>query len=1360
MSVIIQKKVQNEVSGTEPEPWSPEDLITEEFPIFKTDSLETIKTRYFIQNSIYPRIGNFTVLKNEEQKSAESSPIQMKIFDKIDNAKWTTIVVNLEMDQEWDVNPLENKVILVETFQEFLQKFNFDFSTKQSVEKLVNEIYVKSDGKFSWSDKEQLLFTIVFIMFVDVEGDEDFNPSIERIQEMMYEGYLGLVTIFDDSSVKAKYEQFWNDQIQNYRSSARIVKRMEEDLINLSKFIENIESYGRVDSKTRKIINTDSLVSELVQTDYMYVGTLTLELDSYELFNLLAPSNHVPYLSIGKFYKLLNNFNFPDEWVEDHIENDDQEELVIYVYGKQTFDQIYEDKKPNAIDYFKITLKQVKEHEGLFDFEMTIESNKQVGFNVEKHELVERALNVITVEQPPTNVVVKKIFGKGFFVFKQMWFPREVFFDYLTNMTELSQLLILEESYKILKERGGHRFLATINNLETSIKCSLVYKKILRPTEQEIEAFPNFVQVGDNILLVQISKAQNRAELMKLITIIIGAFSYIMNNQDGFYQYYKTYIQNINSINILEIDEEKDLKLKDIFPRMYLSGYARVCQNPPKIVTDQDEIKRELADKNSDLFLFPRGLNKDGKQYPEQAYYTCRHNSQFPYVGLNKNNLENSEEFPYLPCCFAKDQRQPNRIRYMYENDMSEVEKGYNEVVETKKVIRENQYGILPKNLLYLFNIVDQDSLLGKCRYLRLGIKQSPNSLIYCIMKAIAVTPSDENVRRVLSKIMDFSQFNFASQEKLFIEDVQKVVINKQNIDSLYFYPILENIFKINLIILCRNRTTLEDGGICDGTYNINYITNPSRQLFEKTIIIYRTMGGEFDKLKYPHHELIVKEKVEETISSRHNKIMGTIQKFFQNSGKSDKDMLGLLNSIYLSVKNIKFVDLNFKNNIVKQINDGNGKIRILYLSFRNEIINLITDPVANFYKEAFESKADIIERCPQKLVQIPYKIAYEFLKDEDADDIEEVYSPDGTVVLGLYSNISNVNVYIPIIGDDITNIKVKKYDLVNNEYLAPNKLSYSLLKDYNKFLRVSNFITSYCLFLFSNLYNDDLKIITTSSTSDTLEEDIQVVLDKFRTHIEVTSQSFEGLYGQFKRNLYLDSTNIIKNRETILIPKDNGELIKKKLLYVVYMNMKYNMEELIQYKTKRYVTDFYTTPKDFTISDNYNIYFTYRELIFTKKRMNNYKVYSSVPLKSKEVGFIGGQDTLRSAIVGYKELMDHFFFKNTSVFDDNLMIFQKCNSINHALFVSNEWNESRINKATMSNEEIDEKTTNYTLFVMDEEESFSKVDMVNSEYSPHDDLIVCVCKNPNFDQKLKREVDYQEQKRMRDPIYYAVLPY
>ena len=77
-----------------------------------------------------------------------------------------------------------------------------------------------------------------------------------------------------------------------------------------------------------------------------------------------------------------------------------------------------------------------------------------------------------------------------------------------------------------------------------------------------------------------------------------------------------------------------------------------------------------------------------------------------------------------------------------------------------------------------------------------------------------------------------------------------------------------------------------------------------------------------------------------------------------------------------------------------------------------------------------------------------------------------------------------------------------------------------------------------------------------------------------------------------------------------------------------------------------------------------------------------------------------------------------------------------------------------------MSNEEIDEKTTNYTLFVMDEEESFSKVDMVNSEYSPHDDLIVCVCKNPNFDQKLKREVDYQEQKRMRDPIYYAVLPY
>ena len=63
--------------------------------------------------------------------------------------------------------------------------------------------------------------------------------------------------------------------------------------------------------------------------------------------------------------------------------------------------------------------------------------------------------------------------------------------------------------------------------------------------------------------------------------------------------------------------------------------------------------------------------------------------------------------------------------------------------------------------------------------------------------------------------------------------------------------------------------------------------------------------------------------------------------------------------------------------------------------------------------------------------------------------------------------------------------ISIKDFDYYNKELPAPTSLTFSLLKQYNTFLRLSNYITAYSQFLFSSIYNDDLKILRLNVTQD-----------------------------------------------------------------------------------------------------------------------------------------------------------------------------------------------------------------------------------------------------------------------------------
>ena len=1356
MSVKIIRKV-----------YTDDEESTEEeiFEIYKTDSLETIKTRYFIKHEIFPRLANFTI-KSQDPFGSSTKKLErsVKIYNKLNKSKFELLKYNLIEDVEWEINPLENSEIYVETFRDFISRFtDINFSVTKDFMDFIISISVQCQELFSMNSIEEIVFYIALTYYSDIEKEESYEDSLKNIEDMIYDedfSTFALSKFFDDRLIRNRYKELWDlkkEEVNRDKEKGGIEQQIIDNT-HLGHYLSQLDQLGLVSSEhnilslfnKKKEINP--IRTPLIETDYMYIGECDMEIDAYELFNKLSPTHILPFLNIGKFYKLLNNFNFPDKWIEEfelesetNFLEDDESTLYLFVYGKKdTVDASLEDPEPK--DYFMIKMMQKGQVQDKFPFEITIKANKQI--QLTQDEIIERCLNLITLNDEsnniqPQNLTLRKIFGNGFFVIKNVDLKREIFFDNATTHEFMSKVIIIDESYKIIKERGGIKFFATMNNLESKIKASLVYKQIQKPTDDEIEAYPGLVQMKDRLMVFKISQAENKSELMKLINIITGAIVFMLQHTEDFFAYYSNFIKDIGKINIVQMEEEEELKLKDVYPKIFMSGYARdVCQDPPKIMFDKKEIERELKNPNTDIFLFPKpvGVGKESA-VSESAYYTCSHNRNKKFVGLIKNKLPNKDKYPFLPCCFVKDHKKPKKIRFSYENEdkIVESEKGFNQVVSTQKIIKQDQYAFLPENISDLFNIIDQNALLGVDRYMRLGIPQAPYSVIYCILKALGEQLEKETIKKIRTQIYNLAEYNFASQQELQVDDIKRVILNNETIDVMYFYPILENIFKVNIIILCKDRGELIDGGLCPAAYKLFYITDTTKILYENTVIIFRTFGGEFDKLKYPHHELIVKEKgFTET-----NKIKGKIETSF----KSNSSFISHLNAVQLSTMNFKAIALKFKSSVVKQINDGNGKIRIIHLLFGEETINLITSPIANFDKDRFvqpTEKWKELQKNIVKLKEVNFKTALDFFKYElyDEQSVRKVVSQNGYVI-GMFAVKDGIQLYIPVVATESKEDGLQIYDLSMNEYLAPSTLSFSLVKQYNTFLKLSNFITSNCLFLFSNLFNERLKKFYFRNSSDTFEEDINELIDEFSDNIEVEDRSVtvEEFYGELNRNLFLTAENIIAHEERLIVPSNN---IKKKLLYVVYINIKYNLNGLIDYKWKKYVEDFYTTPKDFMISDEYNIFFTIKELMFTKRRERwdasvRYTVYSDIPIS--EDG----------------KYSQHLFFQNEGVLDNRLLIAQQCKSINHALFVSQEWNTSKINKVRYTGE-IEEKECNYLLYYKSGE-GYEVAEIINNEMDSNFKLIL-VCQPIEEDDTRQGDLYLMNIRERSKPIYYSLLPY
>ena len=1293
-----------------------------DFPIFTTDSLETIKNRYFQETFTIPPIGVFEIIKKENE-IFEAKQQLIKKIDKEVYSKPTEIV--FKYDKDWEVNPLEDSIVRLISFRDIVKKVDIlDNCLEESTfNYYFSKLCIECKKIFSIEDQTTVLLNLIMSQFATT-SDVSYEESWSGLNEDY--DFFGLASKAKDQ--ENSYKRYFNSVIKDF--GEKQFEKSQKERQDFEKFLVNLNKENLSDLKSVTAENT--VKTDLVQTDYIYTGKCTLEYDGYEIFNLIKPDNFVSFLNIGKFYKLLNNFNYSSEFLN-VIDEADDSILRLYIFGKPTEDDV-NILNPDPNDYFLVELIQVSENKGLFNFELLIQSSKQIQLSEE--EIINRAITSLSFIKNnellvPTNIELKKTFGRGFYVYKNLNIPRELLFDFSTNNRHVSKVLIFDEKYKIEKERGEPRFYITLNNLESSIKCSINYKVVKKKSEPEIIAFPSEISVNDSIITITVLSASNQGEMTRLIDYFDKIIVYVLKHKKEFIEYYGEYITNIESLLKEKKKEEKQLNVSDINPDLFIPTYARFCQ-PSPIIIDDEKLIKELKSNPDKLMLFPK-TSFEGTQH----YYNCDHRGTANFVGLKVNKLENSSKYPFVPCCYKTSQLRPGRPRYNYEKDIQESEekKTFIQVIESsKKILYSDQYGSVPSDIQVLLSSIDENILTGNYRLLRRGVPKGINSAINAMIIAGGYSVSEKNIEKIRSSIKDLAYYNLASQRGLLPNDVIKTLNNKTNIDPVLFLEILENIFEKNIIVFCNTDFKTErdqnlGGSLCDykssgvksNKFNYKLLYSSHKFSFQNTVLLLRTYGSEFDALPFPHTELI---GIEESPISKTtvNKLVKNVKVLFNTSSNFIKNII----NIYSENVSHELNYLNLKSKVVGQIEDSYGKIRTVFVNYKNvetgknELINLLVSPISNFIKKEFLLKKDVEYSTSGdgQLIEVPFypsqeisdnsqssstvrqidiETAIEFFTAESIKNVKRVDIND--TIVGMIGELKHnptsqsdelrsserrddpTLVYIPVkINNSISQTPIfksyPKYNLQNTEYPYPNSLSFSLLQQYNEFKKLSNFVISYALFLFSNLESEQLEFIQYTSISDTYDDNIRELINSFNERIIVQDFDPEKTY-KLNRNLNINNESIIKNQSLLIV---NSERIKRKILYILYINSKYNINETINYKYKKYVIDYYTSVKDFDIDEHYSLFYTKQELIFSKIPPNNYNIINTV-------------STLLDTV---------FYFKNDSVLDGQLCILQKCQSLDHALYITNEWNKTNINieSVTQENKVIDSSQINYTAYI------------------------------------------------------------
>lgn len=988
-------------------------------------------------------------------------------------------------------------------------------------------------------------------------------------------------------------------------------KTIEKELIlvvekNKKQVKEQVQLFQEFDRVKEGIPHTDF---ELLKAQF----EIELNISNSSLlnvFNHIILNETVPFATVSNFYKILKDFNPSTDWGISY-----NEAIIVKVLQKINSNYV----KP--IDYVDALIGINDKNKIEINMDLNIDSG-----NANREQMARRLLSTI---KTLGNIQVENIREnsvKGIFYFPSHTLNRYVFADLVMNNPLFSSLLSIDESIKATKQKNSiyiHFTHPSFGKVNINISENLAVRG------DPVLKISNQIKIGENYIRAKIREANDSISALKAIEMLSKLFVIYDREYKGIIKEYKKYIPNFGINTVEPIPKYIPKTLKDIAPEIFLPGYAKKCAFMPTIISDEEA---KFTDK--EVMVFPRP-----ESGVETRNYVCNHPENI-FPGLRKNVLENSDKYPYIPCCYKKNQVEiPGSIyrNYYYGESLAEKTSGQQDILKTNKFVSKDYFGELPDEIIRMFKAIDPNK---KHKYVRRGVLNTKSSFLNCILDVLNIdnifdlTDPDE-IESYLYEV----RINLATEKGVALckqemyDKTDQEIMNDISDPRVYFDPkcfinLLEETFRCNIILF--NRDENDDGKMIIPNHTEAYYKNRRNYPY---IMVFEHMGTESDHAKYPRCEIIcrhITDKKEENIECNfpyNNQIGIGLHKVYEKLRKAFA-----LNK-YIPEARIG------KGQIISQTIDSYGKCRQVNIQHKGEVLSLLTTPLQPFNV----IQENVLNKLETKSV---------FRISSELGIIISGQILDKGVLKELIGIWGNVNVNIPV-QDDIKISGVP--EKISGLSYPPSRISQ--LSDFSRNEKIAKFTIEYMFWLYSKFIDGE-------------EPDIESIIVFADETFEIDPY-FE--YKNINKELSMNS-NMLKNGKLVV---ESEEEIKR-LLYVLRLAIVRRRTEIIEYKDRKSIDNFYSDVTDFTAISS-------QVILEGENSVDNW-----IQEKRK-------RNEIFNRICPDKSIP--YFFSNKNISSGHIYIAQNTDSFEKALDICQTWNIIGYNPGMdpekISEDEVDE----YTLY-------------------------------------------------------------
>lgn len=942
------------------------------------------------------------------------------------------------------------------------------------------------------------------------------------------------------------------------------------------------------------------------------------DLTLFDLFNNIQVTKYIPYINMDKLYKIHYDFIPSKEWLTLEtgsviLMKVDCEILAELRSFKNPFkkytnaafaiiksggDQLLNERGGPL--QAKIKSKLINEKEIKSENRLIATMDMNVGYrNISRYDFIQRVLDSLNI---PMNRIVQRvldslnnpslpralsegyiqelsIIGYYSYPFQTLLIP--IWSDLVMNNPFFSPLVAIDESVRASKIKANIYLHMIGNGMDSA---SLMMK-----TADKTNMF-GMSNEGEKYIRSRI-KTKTEKDMLNYQRIISRFFTIYNNEKANILSVYKVFIPNFlkeeeNNIK-KKIIKTENLGLRAIAPDLFLPNYSRKCLKKPTIIPDNKAAEYEQTGEKQVMY-FPNWGEST------RHNYICEH-ATHPYPGLRDNQLENKETYPFLPCCYSKDQmkREGSKYRHYYEQEsLKKRQQQSQDLFVTNKILPPGIAGILPKNIKDLFTLLETNP---KYMFVRIGMNKTEQSLLECVLVAKGQYNSiDPKARLPFLTIeknkLAVEKYAMAAKQELFNESINDIIqrILNEDMNATDFVHLMEQAFDCNIFIFASDDKHPNGALVIPKHVQAYFKFKPTRE----TILIYQHVGSESDNAAHPQCELIARSAVEKV------KTKNIMSRFLP----TDPVVMGLwtvfrkLNRTFIFNRMMPSVSIK-KIDVKSQIIDIYGKCRVINVLQKNglssELVTMISDPIPPYAAVS----ANQIYRASLKSIKL------------FADEIKAVLvrqKVNRNRVREVNATVSQGNINVTFLTDDpnrLQNVPMIEINDSDEEYRNIFGKSNNVVTRFVINKRLSKIIFQYLLYIFSiyinNIshsgqrpFNQNSAIqihpsdgsFENSASLDRIqplneEQFVQFVKNRI---VIIPDHNYEYDENDVEINLSskFDLNSNFVQRRTKLITTST-EMVKR-LIFMLRLYQLNHFEELREYKNKINIEDFYDEVSDF----------------------------------------------------------------------------------------------------------------------------------------------------------------------------------